>query len=68
MGASDAVDGGAAGGGGGGDSGHSGSLYRRALAAGVSEVLVSYESAILRLEQEILRGAGAYTRPLFSST
>lgn len=39
------------GGGGGG-----GSLYRRALAAGVSEVLGSYEAAILRLEQDILRG------------
>ena len=33
-----------------------GSLYRRALAAGVSEVLASYECAILRLEQDILRG------------
>lgn len=33
-----------------------GSLYRRALAAGVSEVLATYESAILRLEQDILRG------------
>ena len=33
-----------------------GSLYRRALAAGVSDVLAAYESAILRLEQDILRG------------
>lgn len=33
-----------------------GSLYRMALAAGVSEVLATYESAILRLEQDILRG------------
>lgn len=40
----------------GGSSGSGGSLYRRALAAGVSEVLGSYEAAILRLEQDILRG------------
>ena len=32
------------------------SLYRRALAAGVGEVLATYESAILRLEQDVLRG------------
>ena len=36
--------------------GAGGSLYRRALAAGVSEVLVAYEAAILRLEQDVLRG------------
>ena len=46
-------DGGSIGGGGGGGGG---SLYRRALAAGVAEVLASYEAAILRLEQDILRG------------
>ena len=34
-----------------------GSLYRRALAAGVGEVLSSYEAAVLRLEQDVLRGA-----------
>ena len=33
-----------------------GSLYRHALAAGVSEVLGAYEGAILRLEQDILHG------------
>lgn len=33
-----------------------GSLYRRALATGVAEVLGSYEAAILRLEQDVLRG------------
>ena len=36
--------------------GHGGSLYRRALASGVADVLTDYESAILKLEQDILRG------------
>ena len=36
--------------------GHDGSLYRRALASGVADVLTDYESAILKLEQDILRG------------
>ena len=35
---------------------HAGSLYRRALASGVADVLTEYESAILKLEQDILRG------------
>ena len=33
-----------------------GSLYRSALAAGSPDVLATYESAILKLEQDILRG------------
>ena len=36
--------------------GNDGSLYRRALASGVADVLTHYESAILKLEQDILRG------------
>jgi gamma-tubulin complex component 4 len=36
--------------------GNDGSLYRRALASGVADVLTRYESAILKLEQDILRG------------
>ena len=36
--------------------GHDGSLYRRALASGVADVLTDYESAVLKLEQDILRG------------
>ena len=37
--------------------GNNGSLYRNALASGVNSVLEKYESVILRLEQDILRGA-----------
>jgi|TARA_B110000971_G_scaffold167576_1_gene171805 gamma-tubulin complex component 4 len=37
--------------------GNNGSLYRNALASGVNDVLTTYEANILRLEQDILRGA-----------
>ena len=37
--------------------GNNARLYRNALASGVNDVLTTYEANILRLEQDILRGA-----------